>query len=414
MTVPSDTAQPPRDSYVEDGATLVHAINFTFENDSEITVSRILVDGTEILLVNPTHYTVAGGGGAVGSITKTNGGVNGATIRIDRSTPRDQLSHREPGDDFPVEEQEGALDKLTRIVQELARDLLSREDVRDLVGALLVAGAGITITIDDAGNKITIASSIDAEFIRDTIAATIVAGNGIQVAYDDVLDRITITNTNQLNLPDCVKLSGDAQSNDGGGGAGAAPITGEQIQDIVAALLVAGSGIGLVYDDATGTLTVTNTSPAGYTDENARDAIGAALVAGARITISVNDAGDQITIASDALDPSYKGLAVIVEGGAFNFDNAMNGRSILYTGGAAAATLRPNATHGLDDGFGVMIRNHGTGALSFSLGAGVSVMVNGAVVAATTISIAQGGVATLNRWDVNDFTLNGNSKVTYT
>jgi hypothetical protein len=64
MTVPSDTAQPPRDSYVEDGATLVHAINFTFENASEITVSRILVDGTEILLVNPTHYTVAGGGGA--------------------------------------------------------------------------------------------------------------------------------------------------------------------------------------------------------------------------------------------------------------------------------------------------------------------------------------------------------------
>jgi hypothetical protein len=71
MTVPSDAAQPPRDEYVEDGATLVHAINFTFENASEISVQRILVDGTEILLVNPTHYTVAGGLGATGSITKT-------------------------------------------------------------------------------------------------------------------------------------------------------------------------------------------------------------------------------------------------------------------------------------------------------------------------------------------------------
>jgi hypothetical protein len=41
-------------------------------------------------------------------------------------------------------------------------------------------------------------------------------------------------------------------------------------------------------------------------------------------------------------------------------------------------------------------------------------MVNGAVVAATIDLDRVGGVATLNRWGVNDFTLNGNSKVTYT
>jgi hypothetical protein len=90
-----------------------------------------------------------------------------------------------------------------------------------------------------------------------------------------------------------VKLSGDAQSNDGGGGGGPGPMTGEQVQDIVGALLVAGAGMNIVYDDVTGAITITNTSLAGYTDENARDAIGAALAGGALINIAVNDAGDR-------------------------------------------------------------------------------------------------------------------------
>jgi hypothetical protein len=414
MTVPSDTAQPPRDSYLEDGATLVHAINFTFEDASEIAVTRILVDNTRVLLVNPTHYTVAGGAGGVGSITKVNGGIAGATIEISRHTVRNQLVDREPGDDFPVEEQERSLDKLTRIVQELARDLLSQADIRDVVASVLSAGAGIQITVNPAGDVVTIASTIDAEFIRDVIGSTIVAGNGIQVAVDDVADQIIITNTDQANLPDCVKLSGDAQSNDGGGGGGPGPMTGEQVQDIVGALIAGGTGINVAYNDVTGVLTITNTSLAGYTDENARDAIGAALAGGARISIAVNDAGDVITISSDALDPTYAGLAVIAKGGAFNFEDIHNGRSILYTGGAAAATLRNQAAHALPDGWGNVLRNKGTGTLTIGLGAGVSVMVNGAIVAATTISIAVGGVASINRWGADDFTINGNSKVSFT
>lgn len=406
MTVPSAAAQPPRDEYVEDGATLFHLINFTFDDANDIAVSRILVDGTEILLVNPTHYTVAGGAGATGSITKTNGGILGATIRIDRETPIDQLTDYEPGDDFPAESHEHALDKLTRICQELARDLLSREDVRDIIGALLVAGAGITITVDDAGNSISIASTIDAEFIRDTIATTLVAGAGIHVTADDALNIVTISADGLQNLPDCVELSGDEQTNSGGG-TGPAPVTGEQIMDVVAALLTAGAGISLVYNDAGDQLTISNTSLAGYTDENARDAIGAALVGGTLINVSVNDAGDTITINCTALDPSYRGLAVVGEAGAFNFDDTQGGKSILYTGGAAAATLRPDATAALSNGWGTVIRNKGTGTLTIALGAGVTLMVNGSTLAAVSAAIAVGGVAHINRWGVDDFTIVG-------
>jgi hypothetical protein len=94
--------------------------------------------------------------------------------------------------------------------------------------------------------------------------------------------------------------------------------------------------------------------------------------------------------------------------GAFNFDDTHGGKSILYTGGAAAATLRPTRRTALSDGWGTVIRNKGTGTLTIAIGAGVSIMmVNGATVAAASISLAQGGVATINRWGVDDFTVNG-------
>jgi hypothetical protein len=408
MTVATDAAQPPRDEYLEDGATLVHAINFEFVNDSEISVSRILVDHTEILLVNPTHYTVAGGGGgATGSITKVNGGVAGATIRIDRNTPRDQLLDYQPGDDFPAEDHEGGLDKLTRIVQELARDLLSREDVRDLIGALLVAGAGISITVDDAGNKITIASSIDAEFIQDAMASALVAGAGITIGYDDVLGKITITADALDALPDCLELSGDQQTNTGGGaGGGGAALTGEQIQDLIAAMVVEGAGIDVVYDDAAGTLTITNTIGAGYTDEQVRDVMGVALAAGSRISIAVDDAGNTITISSDALAPSYRGLAVVAKAAAFDFDDTHGGKSIRYTGGAAAATLRLQANVALTDGWGTLIRNVGAAPLTIALEGAVHAYVNGSTLSSGA-SIAVGGVAAINRWAADEFTIVG-------
>lgn len=76
----------------------------------------------------------------------------------------------------------------------------------------------------------------------------------------------------------------------------------EAIQDLVAALLVAGSGATLTYDDVANTLTIAATGGGGsYTDEMARDAIGAALVAGANVTITVNDPADTITIAVSGL-----------------------------------------------------------------------------------------------------------------
>lgn len=121
------------------------------------------------------------------------------------------------------------------------------EQVRDVIGAALSAGTGVTISVNDAGDSITISldTATEAERIRDAIGAALIAGTGISITVNDAGDTITIENTA------------------GGGGS--------------------------------------------YTDEQVRDVIGAALVAGTGISITVNDAGDTITISS-SLDKALVSL----------------------------------------------------------------------------------------------------------
>lgn len=80
----------------------------------------------------------------------------------------------------------------------------------------------------------------------------------------------------------------------------------ETVQDIVGALIVAGTGTVVSYDDTAGTFTITATGGTGGTTdpEIVRDVIGTALVAGAGVQITLNDAGDTITIASTAVLPT--------------------------------------------------------------------------------------------------------------
>ena len=81
--------------------------------------------------------------------------------------------------------------------------------------------------------------------------------------------------------------------------------TDEEIRDVVAAMLTAGTNVTLTEDDAADTLTIASTDTNTMrTDEDIRDVIGAALVAGEAITITVDDAGNTITIASTGGTPT--------------------------------------------------------------------------------------------------------------
>jgi len=69
------------------------------------------------------------------------------------------------------------------------------EDARDAIGAALVEGAGIDITVNDGANTITIASTITQytdEMARDAIGAALVESTGIDITVSDAGDTITI------------------------------------------------------------------------------------------------------------------------------------------------------------------------------------------------------------------------------
>lgn len=394
----------PLIAYLENGVTTTFNIPFQFIAAADLVVTSLDADGAETTLALDADYSVTGGDGETGQLIKA-AGVAGTTLRIERYTPRTQQADYQQNGDFPAESHERALDRSMMIDQEQDQRIMDPDAIRELLAALLHPGSGISIVYDPDAKLITIANLFDAEFVRDTIAAALHGGPGINIDADDPLDRITISAPALTELAGCVKLSGDA-AGAGGGIGGGDPVTGEEIEDLIAGFLVQGAGISLVYDDVAGTLTIINTS--NYTDENARDAIAAALQAGpsGRISISVNDAGDEIEIESDALAPDYAGVVPITKSGAFNFTDDMCGRGILYNGGAAAATIRGELAAALRDGWAVTLRNIGTGPLTVTRGAGVALFANGGGASANA-TIAQGGWATLQRWAADDFTIAG-------
>jgi hypothetical protein len=117
------------------------------------------------------------------------------------------------------------------------------------------------------------AGGLTTEQIQDMLATFLVAGTGIQLTYSDTSNLLTITNTGGV-----------------GGGTDA-----EVVRDTIGSTLVAGAGISIAVSDVGDTITITNTASAD--PEVIRDTIGAALrtAAGTALTITVDDAGDTIT-----------------------------------------------------------------------------------------------------------------------
>lgn len=112
---------------------------------------------------------------------------------------------------------------------------------------------------------------IPPETIQDSVAAFLMAGDGLNLVYDDPANTLTFIN--------------------------AAPLSTEAVQDIVGAMAVAGTNISTTYNDATGALTFNAIGDGtGFSTEDIHDIIAAVLVPGANITIAYNDPGGTITV----------------------------------------------------------------------------------------------------------------------
>ncbi|MCP5015191.1 MAG: hypothetical protein GY938_07890 [Ketobacter sp.] len=98
------------------------AVSFAF---FEVTVTHIDSSDVETVWVEDTQYTVSGGDGSTGTVTvKTTPTdytpATGESLRIDRITTKTQQTDYVENDEFPAEEHENALDRLTMIAQENA------------------------------------------------------------------------------------------------------------------------------------------------------------------------------------------------------------------------------------------------------------------------------------------------------
>jgi hypothetical protein len=233
----------------------------------------------------------------------------------------------------------GAGTGITVNADDVAIDLTAEaERIRDIIGAALTAGANVSITVNDAGDTITIDATVPAgytdEQVRDVIGAALVQGTGITITVNDAGDTITIASS-------------------------ITQYTDELAQDAIAALIAAGTntGMSISYNDAGNTLSIAIDTTAEA--ERVRDTIGTALVAGNSVSITVDDAGDTITIAQTPNIQSVVSAATVTP----TFANDL----VKITAQAVGLTLaNPTGTAVPGRGLAIRIKDNGTArAISF-------------------------------------------------
>lgn len=116
MTVASTA---PTITYLENGTSTVHSVPFQFIASTDLVVERFDPDGVKSTLLLGSDYSVAGGAGSTGTVTVAVAKASGWRIRIRRATARTQPTDYTPGDRFPAESHEAALDRVTMIAQEI-------------------------------------------------------------------------------------------------------------------------------------------------------------------------------------------------------------------------------------------------------------------------------------------------------
>jgi hypothetical protein len=148
----------------------------------------------------------------------------------------DGLADKVTAADILIDEDDMVSDLTTKAptqssVKAYVENALTGELIRDIIGAAMTSGTGVTVTVSDAGETITI--SADPEFIRDTIDSAVSAGTGVTVTVDDSSNTLTIA------------------------------ASAEYIRDTIAATLVAGSNMTITPNDGADTITLSAASGGG-------------------------------------------------------------------------------------------------------------------------------------------------------
>jgi len=187
------------------------------------------------------------------------------------------------------------------------------EAVDDRVAALVIAGAGISVTYNDPANTLTIASTITQytdEQAQDATASLIQNGTGISWSYNDVANTLTPTVTlspfSTTNLAEGTNLYYTSSRFD-------TAFAGKSTTNLA-------EGTNLYYtsgrfDTAFAAKSTTNLAEGTnlyFTDERAQDAVGAILTDSASVDFTYNDAGNTISAAVLPAGVNHDALANFV------------------------------------------------------------------------------------------------------
>lgn len=128
--------------------------------------------------------------------------------------------------------------------------------------------------------------------------------------------------------------------------------------------------------------------------------------------ISIANGGTGQTAAAAALTAlgglgiAYKEVQQRAVAVAFDFAASDSAGHIYYTGAAAAGTIQPNATVAIPLNTAIMIVNHGSGALTITRGAGVT-MIWAANNTDGNRVLAAGGIATILKVAADKWAITG-------
>lgn len=195
---------------------------------------------------------------------------------------------------------------------------VTTEDIQDIVGALFQNSSTINFVYNDSTPSVSASLNLGAidhnqllNFVAnkhiDHTSVSINSGAGLTGGGDITTSRtLALTTTGVTagtygNASTVPSITVDAYGRLSAVASmpiviDPAQVTGltEYIQDAMSTTIVAGSGVSVVYNDNTNSLTISSSISA-YTDEQARDAVGNILQDTSTINFTYNDASDIIS-----------------------------------------------------------------------------------------------------------------------
>jgi hypothetical protein len=346
--------------FTGNGVTDAFSTTFHFSANSEVKVYLVLIStGVETLQTITTHYTVTGAGtGAAGTVTFVTPPSSLYKVKMKRETARTQTTDYVEATKFPASTHETALDKLTRISQEIDAKIdrspqlpISSENYPLVFPDFSSDEGGYLFRVNTDGDELELVSPTDAA-LSTTLTPTdnyFIVGNGTDW-------------------------------------------TAEQPSDARSSL-----GLGTIATQAASAVAITGGAVTGITDITVADGgTGASSASDARTNLGLA-IGTNVQAYSAALDTLA--AATITAAALTVLDDASVSAMVDTLGGAAA------------EGTGAIVRKTGATLVTPTLGVATATSINGATITSGTLNGSVTGTNTGDQSLFSTIAVSGQSDV---